>query len=202
MKNILSTVSDAYDHLDEDLKFQVSALSLQLQNLMTIDPKKSKTVTSRGGYSVTKPDQSLIASQVKTRLIPQHEQRAIKASEKLNTAIQNLGRKQVVTGKNGVEIEANGKTRVRNCQFCKEQHVYTNCSRRACLKMNATEYMLSELPQFALNQKLLRTYINHSMPHSLGERGTPFDNLDSKCISSNFIIHEACKDGQLRQLSQ
>ena len=196
MKNILSTVSDASDHLDEDLKFQVSALSLQLQNLMTIDPKKSKTVTSRGGYSVTKPDQSLIASQVKTRLIPQHEQRAIKASEKLNTAIQNLGRKQVVTGKNGVEIKANGKTRVRNCQFCKEQHVYTNCSRRACLKMNATEYMLSELPQFALNQKLLRTYINHSMPHSLGERGTPFDNLDSKCISSNFIIHEACKDGQ------
>ena len=84
VKNILSTVSNAYDHLDEDLKFQVSALSLQLQNLMTIDPKKSKTVTSRGGYSVTKPDQSLIASQVKTRLIPQHEQRVIKASEKLN----------------------------------------------------------------------------------------------------------------------
>jgi hypothetical protein len=72
---------------------KVSALSLQLQNLMTIDPKKSKTVTSRGGYSVTRPDQSLIASQVKTRFIPLHEQRAIKASEKLNTAIQNLGRK-------------------------------------------------------------------------------------------------------------
>lgn len=195
VKNILSTVSNAYDHLDEDLKFQVSALSLQLQNLMTIDPKKSKTVTSRGGYSVTKPDQSLIASQVKTRLIPKHEQRTIRASDQLNTAIQNLGRKQVVTGKNGVEIEANGKTRVRNCQFCKEQHVYTNCSRRAFLKMTATEYILSESSQFALNQKLLRTYINDSMPHSLGVRGTPFDNLDSKCISSNFIIHEACKDG-------
>jgi len=162
-------------------------------------PRIFRSPTDRCGCPERLAEEDMCAHEIKAkggfRLIPKHEQRTIRASDQLNTAIQNLGRKQVVTGKNGVEIEANGKTRVRNCQFCKEQHVYTNCSRRAFSKMTATEYILSESSQFALNQKLLRTYINDSMPHSLGVRGTPFDNLDSKCISSNFIIHEACKDG-------
>ena len=199
VKNISNTVSDVYKNLDENQQLEVSSLLLQLRDLITMDPKKSKTVTSTGGYSVRKPNQSLISSQAKKRIISMHERISKTASNKLNTNIQNLGIKQVVMGKDGVEIEVNGKTKSRRCQFCEEQHVFTQCNHRCKFKMNANEYLLSINQQYVQNERNLRTYIRDSMPYSVveegGEKINPTNILDSNCLRSNFIIHTACKDG-------
>eukprot|EP00985_Skeletonema_marinoi_P027350 scaffold22336_cov150-Skeletonema_marinoi.AAC.1 len=65
VKTVLSHVSAAYGRVGEDLQFEMSALVLQLQELLTVDPNKSKTVISHSGYSVKQPNQSLISSQPK-----------------------------------------------------------------------------------------------------------------------------------------
>jgi hypothetical protein len=82
VKTVLSQVSAAYGRVGEDLQFEMSALVLQLQELLTVDPNKSKTVISHSGYSVKQPNQSLISSQPKGRLMPQHEIRSKNASKK------------------------------------------------------------------------------------------------------------------------
>ena len=167
VKNILSTVSGAYSNLSEDVQFEISALAMKLQGLMTIDPKKSTTVTSVGGYSVTKPSTSLIASQSKKRLAPQHELHRKATSKKLNQSIQRMGIKQVVETASGVEIEANGKNKAGSCSMCKGPHKVTACTRRNELKMGAAEYILSMDEQHRFTEGRLRTYMNNSMPYAL-----------------------------------
>jgi len=193
VKTVLSQVSAAYGRVGEDLQFEISALVLQLQELLTVDPNKSKTVISHSGYSVKQPNQSLISSQPKGRLMPQHEIRSKNASKNVNRLIQNLGMKQVVVRNEAVEVELNGRN-VTHCSFCKEEsHAFTTCPNREAFKMNAQEYILSSNLKFATNQQALRSRIG-SMPHSLAQKveGLSYlSRLDKTQLRSNFVLHEA-----------
>ena len=193
VKHILAVASAAYGRMDETLKFEVSALALRIEELMTLDPNKSRTVTSRGGYSIRQPNNSVIASQPKARLMSQAEKHSSNASKKISAAIQNMGVKQTVIGNGEFEVEVNGKS-VSHCGFCKEElHAFTNCPSRESLNMRAQEYILSSDSKFVHNQQSLRSRIG-SMTHSFtqdGERLSHLGNLDQLHIRSNFIIHKA-----------
>ena len=75
IRSVLSAASDAYSRLDDDSKFEMSRLALQLQELMAVDRNKSTKVASSvvddegQGYYVMNPSQSVIASQPKKRLM-------------------------------------------------------------------------------------------------------------------------------------
>ena len=199
VRNVLHTVSDAYNRLDEERRFQVSALALQLQELMTLDTNKSKMVTSQqGDYCVVIPNSDQLASQPKKRLISHREQAKTASTKQLNSRLQKMGMKQVVIANGEIEVEVNGKTGDRHCQFCQEtKHNFNQCNERSSFVAVAQEYLLSVDTKYALNQQSLRNRILDSMPYqpyaARQDEISYLDTLDQTSLRSNFIIHEACQ---------
>ena len=203
IRTVLTAASDAYGRLDDDSKFEMSRLALQLQELMSVNSNKSKKVASSvvddegQGYYVMNPSQSVIASQPRKRLMSIKEKNGVAKSRKVVTSLQNVGIKQVVMSSNNdqLAIEVNGRTSKRHCKFCKGmQHTYTNCPRRSSLTLHAAEYTLSTAPELSSHASTLRHRMMMLMPYAPYVPGQLkldyFSSLEKAEIGRNFIIHE------------
>ena len=204
IRTVLSAASDAYSRLDDDSKFEMSRLTLQLQELMAVNSNKSTKVASSvvdddgQGFYVMNPSQSAIASQPKKRLIPIREKNAMAKSRKMDASLQKFGMKQVVTSSNNdqLAIEVNGKTGGRHCRFCRgNNHIYTNCQRRSSLTLHAAEYTLSTAQELSSHASTLRHRFMMLMPYAPYVPGRLklgyFGSLEKAEIGRNVIIHEA-----------
>jgi len=175
----------AYATLSKERKFQVCELVMQLDNLLLGDSTKSSVVETRGGLTVHVPNQSILATEPKKRMMTKREI----SVKKMKRSLQNQGESQSLHVNEQYDIMINGKQR-GHCGFCdNNNHKITSCDLRQERKARGFEYMLSTtLP---LNESVLRTRITKGMPLVEAGKGSLLGAVAREHTNSNFIIHKA-----------
>ena len=104
---------------------------------------------------------------------------------------ENLERMGVVQTITGIDhdIRLNPKKKPIHCQFCFNNHQFTNCPRRQGIKTSSEEYLLSTI--YPLTTESIKSQIKYSMPYSVKSVSKPvFSNVKVDLLKANFIIHE------------
>ncbi len=190
IQNIMNMVCSGYSSCNDEKKFAISSLAIQLQNMMCLSEGEAELVQSKSGDTVMVPTKESLLSQSKNRKKPRHEIEADKAKKKSkNSLVVNTSAvATTIVGKEN-NILANPKKPVLHCDFCNKNHRVTSCDGRANLKMHALEYILSIATPTI--EESLRKRIKDSMPCTtiapVGVLSTIAHDLNAR----NFIIHEA-----------
>ena len=205
--NIFNSVSASYTRMDNEKKFKINALAMELEHLLLSDSNGTTVEHSSGGVCVDIPSQELIAKQPKNRLMPVREMNKRKKNKKFKhilgrwnctslfvfgltymiVPLYPLGMKQVVSGKKH-DILVNPRTAIRSCTFCHNCKSVTNCSRRTDLKRSAFEYVLTT-DDYSVQHALIARF--DAMPIAPSLKGSVIGNVSSEYLKANFIIHSA-----------
>ena len=88
----IQSVGTGYTRCNDDKKFQISALLIQLESLMSMSGGDSLIMQSSDGFSTLDvPTKECIHTQTKNRQKPEHEVRSDKATKKMKLCVQRAG---------------------------------------------------------------------------------------------------------------
>ena len=78
IENIMRSVLGSYNTLSEEEQFDISCITVQLQELVMSDHPRSNISHTKTGMAVTVPQSMSLQSQPKNRRLPMHEVQAKK----------------------------------------------------------------------------------------------------------------------------
>ena len=93
VSNIFNDALAKYPNLDDDTKFELNGLALQIQSMLISDPMGTTVDHVSGGMSVDVPSQQLLVSQPKNRIMcpkEKNQRKTAKSNRKSITGKCNL----------------------------------------------------------------------------------------------------------------
>ena len=86
LENITRSVIASYCTLSTEEQFEISRLTVELQELVLFDHPRSKVSHTKTGMAVTVPQSTSLRCQPKNQLLPIHEVKAVKSLKKGKTS--------------------------------------------------------------------------------------------------------------------
>ncbi|KAL7544230.1 hypothetical protein ACHAWF_016691 [Thalassiosira exigua] len=196
IQNILSSVSAGYSQFDNDMKFELADLAMQMQDVVTRSIHKSSKTEIMQNLSVDVPGTEARKKQPRKRLKPTHEKIREKIGKQRSAKLARLGFDQDIQH-NDLVVTCNARTQSRRrCTFCLGNHIVTHCDRRETWQIKSTEYTLSGKKthiEASLRQRLI-----HAMPITdinLDEYAV-LGTITSTMIASNIVVNGAAYPGK------
>ena len=87
IQNIMNSVCSGYSSCNDEKKFAISALAIQLQNMMCLSKGEAVVMQSEAGDTLMVPKKDCLLGQSKNRKKPRHEIEAYKAKKKSKNSL-------------------------------------------------------------------------------------------------------------------
>ena len=133
---------NAYSGYSNKIKYDISKLVAQRQELTTFNADQSTHLESENGQVLGIPNKVARNDDSRNKKKPMHEIVCNNASKKYKPSLQRQGMSQIVVG-DDKEIIFNAKAARVHCQFCRYNHAMPYCSQWKFFNKCAAKYLTS-----------------------------------------------------------